>query len=472
MKTKAIALLMSAALLTLSASCGNTADNPSSSDESTDTDTSIETEAVAVLPDADFGGYEFIFLNGNTSYTYRSVVAEEQNGETMNDAIYLRNTKVEDRYNIHINEVSSTSPQNDYTKSVQSGDNAFDIALLRMEWVFPVVLENEVVNWDSIPHLNLDQDYWVQGSLTSMSLCNNIYFGVSLFDTSHFESVRTFLFNKHMIEDFKLESPYELVNSGKWTLSKFYEMAISVGSDLDNNGSWTANDRYGVIGYSNVLCNTLMTGVDAILSISKNSNDEPYFDLDNEYNIDRLLAVSELFKSKDGFVFTENKQDIFRNGNALFLNCLFSEVVNLRDMEDDFGIIPTPKYDENQTDYINLGGSPFFMTVPVTAPDLDRTGLIMEALAYYSQGLVDNAYYDIVLKGKSSRDNESSEMLDLIFSTLQYYHPLANSYLNSPLADNYIWNGKTDFASYFASVKDKINSEIDDAMNTYNENVG
>ena len=63
-------------------------------------------------------------------------------------------------------------------------------------------------------------------------------------------------------------------------------------------------------------------------------------------------------------------------------------------------------------------------------------------------------------------------MLDLIFSTLQYYHPLANSYLNSPLADNYIWNGKTDFASYFASVKDKINSEIDDAMNTYNENVG
>ena len=87
-------------------------------------------------------------------------------------------------------------------------------------------------------------------------------------------------------------------------------------------------------------------------------------------------------------------------------------------------------------------------------------------------GLIDKAMYDIVLKGKSSRDDESVEMLDLIFSTLQYYHPLANSYLNSPLADNYIWNGKTDFASYFASVKEKINAEIDDAMNTYNANVG
>lgn len=471
MKTKLTAFILLAAMLAMTVSCGAAEDNSATKDTTTDETTAGTETAAPVLPDADFGGYEFTFLNGNTSYTYRSVVAEEQNGETMNDAIYLRNTKVEDRYKIHINEVSSTSPQNDYTKSVQTGDNAFDVALLRMEWAFPVVLENGAVNWSNIPHLNLDRDYWVQGSVSGMSLCNNVYFAVSLFDTSHFESVRTFLFNKRMVDDYKLESPYDLVNSGKWTLSKFYEMAMSVGRDLDNNGSWTEDDLYGVIGYSNVLCNTLMTGVDAILSISKDENDEPYFDLDNEYNINRLLKVSAMFENKGGFVYAQNKQDIFRNGNALFLNCLFSEVVNLRDMEDDFGIIPTPKYDENQTDYMNLGGSPFFMTVPVTAPDLDRTGLIMESLAYYSMGLVDNAYYDIVLKGKSSRDEESVEMLDLIFSTLQYYHPLANSYLNSPLADNYIWNGKTDFASYFASVRDSIQNDIDEAMTTYRENV-
>ena len=112
------------------------------------------------------------------------------------------------------------------------------------------------------------------------------------------------------------------------------------------------------------------------------------------------------------------------------------------------------------------------MTVPITAENLDRTGAIMEALAYDSMGLIDKAMYKIVLKGKSSRDNESSDMLDLIFSTLHYYHPLANSYLNAPLADDYIWNGKTDFASYFASVKDKINNDIDTAMDTYRENVG
>lgn len=74
------------------------------------------------------------------------------------------------------------------------------------------------------------------------------------------------------------------------------------------------------------------------------------------------------------------------------------------------------------------------------------------------------------MKGKVSRDEDSVEMLELITSTLRYYHPLANSYLNSPLADNYIWNGKTEFASYFASVKEKINTEIEEAMETFTAN--
>lgn len=468
MKHKTIAIIL-APMLSLSAlSCQSpTPDNP----EKTQPESDSTTEITSSLPERDFQKYPFTFLNGNTSYTYNNVTASEQNGETINDAIYKRNLDVEEMYNITIEEIISENPQSDYTKSVVAQDNSFDIALLRMEWAFPAVLENQALNWNLIPHLNLDQPYWVQGSISGMSLMNNVYFAVSLFDVSHFESVRTFLFNKNMVAEYNMDSPYQLVKDGKWTLDKFYEMSLSTAQDLDNDGKWTANDQYGVIGYSNVLCNTLMTGVGSILSIGKDDNDMPYFDLDNEYNMERLLAVSKLFENKDGFVYKENDQNMFRDGKSLFLSCLFSEVIPLRDMEDDFGIIPTPKYDEQQSEYINLGGSPFFMVVPVTADNLDRTGAIMESLAMLSTDVIDTAYYDIVLKGKSSRDSESLEMLDLIFSTLEYYHPLANSYLNSPLADQYIWNGRSDFASYFASVKDQINTDIESAMKTYSDNV-
>ena len=469
MKNRRMTALFLLTAMLAAASCGAAA--PATDDTTaSETTPEVTTEAVPTLPEADYKGYEFTFLNGNVSYTYASVVAEEQNGETMNDAIYLRNTKVEDRYNITIKEVITKEPQTDYTKAVTAGDNSFDIALLRMEWAFPVVLENSVVSWDNIPHLNLDQPWWVQGSVESMSLMNKVYFAVSQFDVSHFESVRAFVYNKDMAADFKLDSPYKLVRDGKWTLDAFYKMATAVAADLNSDGAWTEADRYGVTCYNNVLCNTLMCGVGSILSIGKDKDDMPYFNLDQEPHMSRLLRVAELFAEQNGFTERMNKQEMFKNGTALFRCCLFSEVAALRDMEDDFGILPAPKYDEAQKEYINLGGSPFFMVVPVTAEDLDRTGAVMEALAVDSMGLIDNAYYEIVLKGKTSRDEESIEMLELINSTLYYYHPLANSYLNAPLANDYIWNASTDFASYFASVKDQINADIDAAMKTFEGN--
>ena len=473
MKAKhTIALLLAAMILTScgAESGGNVTENSSENETTNEPEV---TTAEAVIPERDFNGYNFNILNGNVYswFTVSNVTTEEENGDTMNDAIYQRNRKVEERYKITITETPTSAAQSDYLKSVQAGDNAFDVALLRMEWALPVVLQNAAVNWADIPHLELDREWWVKGSLTSMSLMNNIYYGVSLFDTTHFDSVRVFYFNKQMIDDFKLESPYDLVESGKWTLNKFHEMGMAVASDLNGDGKWDENDRYGFGGTPNITGNTLMCGVGAILSIGKDKDDVPFFDLDKESSIERLTAVSKIMGTDDGFVCRENYGDVFKSGNILFSNELIYGAVQMRDSETDFGIIPAPKWDEDQEEYINLGGSPFFMTVPTTSEDLDRTGAIMEALAYDSMGLIDKAMYDIVLKGKSSRDDESIGMLDLIFSTLHYYHPLANSYLNAPLADQYIWNGKTDFASYFASVKDKIQDDIDTAMQTYRDNV-
>lgn len=468
MKKRRILSLLLCALLCLSA-CGNGETEEVETTESTDVAQTVTEETEPALPDADFEEYTFTFLNPN-NYTYASIVAEEQTGDAMNDAIYQRNIAVEDRYNVTIAETISTNAQSDYTKSVTAGSGDFDIALLRMEWAFPVVIDNSAISWDNIPYLQLEKEWWVQDSIKSMSLMNKVYFAVSAFDTSHFESIRAIVFNKDMSEDYQLTSPYELVRSGDWTLDAFYDMAMAVAQDTDNDGKWTATDQYGLVSSPNVLGNTLMCGVGSILSIGKDETDTPYFDLDSESHMNNLMRVSELFATQNGFVERNSKQELFKAGQTLFRCCLLSEVTALRDMEDDFGILPAPKLNTDQEEYYNLGGSPFFMTIPVTATNLDCIGTMMEALARESMGLIDTAYYDTLLKGKVSRDEDSVEMLELITSTLRYYHPLANSYLNSPLADNYIWNGKTEFASYFASVKEKINTEIEEAMATFTAN--
>jgi len=93
----------------------------------------------------------------------------------------------------------------------------------------------------------------------------------------------------------------------------------------------------------------------------------------------------------------------------------------MREMDSDFGILPYFKYDETQQDYFTTIGSwhSVFFCVPNGQKDVERTGIITEVLASESYELTE-AYYDKTLKGKTTRDEESSAMLDIIFANRVY----------------------------------------------------
>lgn len=84
-------------------------------------------------------------------------------------------------------------------------------------------------------------------------------------------------------------------------------------------------------------------------------------------------------------------------------------------MDEDFGIIPWPKYDETIDNYYaNVDAGCNLFIVPVTNPDPEKASVILEALAYESYLTVIPTYYDVVLTTKFTRDAESVEMLDII----------------------------------------------------------
>jgi len=106
---------------------------------------------------------------------------------------------------------------------------------------------------------------------------------------------------------------------------------------------------------------------------------------------------------------------LLKNRIALFSSGRLDETDTLRDMEDDFGIIPMPKYDEyqeNYTTYSHDGSSAFL--IPITNSTPDTTAAVLEAMAAETYRTVTPAYFEIALKEKYSRDDESSRMLDII----------------------------------------------------------
>ena len=124
-----------------------------------------------------------------------------------------------------------------------------------------------------------------------------------------------------------------------------------------------------------------------------------------------------------------------------------------------------PKYDEAQAQYRYLIIDGWLNVVPMTNRNPENTSLVLEALAEESYRSVLPAYMEVALKDKYTRDPDSAEMLDLVFSTTTvelgdtvWQGDVRNEYMNICAS------GKDTFASKTASVQKKIDKTIATAM--------
>ena len=481
-KKSTVSALLAALLLTGAlASCGSSdvTETPNTPDTTpTDTTAAVtetaEPELKPELPEKDFGGYEFHIINANKHdwMMIYTIDSEGENGDALNDAIFRRNTAVEEQFNVSIVEIIDVNAHKTAQRAVAAGDATYDLLLTYKANALDLVLQNYLVDFADIPYIDTTAPWWVQGSMDSMSIANRVFYGISLFDTTHYDGVRAIFFNKQMADTYDLENPYELVKSGKWTLDKMFELGNTVAQDLNGDGEWGENDQYGYCTWYSVGGQTLMTGTAANLSIHKDANDMPVHDMNSDYYIDRLTRVTEIINTNgfyNKFADKTNSGGVnhFQAGRSLFYNEAMGNGQKLRQMDIDFGILPAPKWDEAQDAYYNCGGNPYFMCVLTTNADIERTGIIMESLSFESMNTVKVAAYDEMLTGKVSRDNDSEEMLDIIYHSLVYDHPIALSVLSSKLIEDYMFDGKTDYASYFVQNESKIQKEIEKYVAAY-----
>lgn len=91
----------------------------------------------------------------------------------------------------------------------------------------------------------------------------------------------------------------------------------------------------------------------------------------------------------------------------------------VRAMENDYYIIPTPKFNEAQVNYISLNmGQPAQYGVPNTAVNVDAISATLEAMAAESSRILRPAYYNVHIGEKIVRDADSREMIDLIIDSI------------------------------------------------------
>ena len=481
MNSKKIVFLMPAILLIICAfaSCAeNTSENNGNTAKETDllsgggNDSIVPnaTEDIYAddLPDGDFGNVEFKIAVQDVPWLYVIYDSEEETGDLLNDAVYKRNRKTEERFNVKITQ----SPAVDtFKKNVNAGIDAYQLYLPVDRDALTFGAEGLIYKIAEIPNIDITKPYWSQSLNACLTVKNDLYFAYGSFNLSVYDYTHVLLFGKQMISDLGLESPYNLVKSGNWTFDKYGEMAKAAVKDLDGNGSMDDNDMYGLVSIDKHVLPCFWIGA-GVQSISKSNGDIPQFTLigDEKFAsvIDKIFALTYDNNSWYPGSLTEEKTLRFIDGCTLFADSTFKGVGDLRSIETDFGIIPYPKYTADQDKYHTRveGGNPG--VVPITASsDLQMIGTVLEALNAESAKMVIPKYYDVTLKTKHARDEESSEMLDLIFAGRVY--DLGDTYWCMILRDGifltmYSKNDRN-LASQLEKVEPKINSEIDKVVN-------
>ncbi len=475
-KTRSAALLLTL-LLTLS-SCGGTAPSDETTAAGSESEAVTEkTDPLGKLSQLDYGGREFCFV-GRKDYSGELCI-EEADGDILNDAVFERNRTVEELLNVKFSWEIGQSEYSDLGKtSILAGEDTYDALMIHSRMAFNFMAEGLLHDWnDSMPYTELDKPWWSQDMLRNIAVGNKIYFMSGDISYYFLADTQMMLFNKQIFEDLDLNDPYQTVRDGKWTFDTMAALAKKGTIDLNGDGRIAADtDKIGYITTRWRGPNFVYIAEGTRL-ITLDSNKMPELTLNTEKAADIFTRYMDFLRSDTAQMIGEvegaDMMNAWMSGHVMFFDGLLKYAANMREMKDDFGILPMPKFDEAQEAYLSTPGAGInFYAVPVTVKDSACTSAVLEALAVIGHETILPAYYDVTLKSKYSRDEESAEMLDLIreniivdFGSLIYGHTvnklnsigyfLADEKQNLNFASFYAENVET-FQTYLKEVIDMI----------------
>ena len=447
MKKKLIAIIILFGIITsvlVSCKSENKSEalTPDITGDENNTDTTVHSpvdERLSVsdgLEPQDFGAKEFVIAtrddsSGPTCRHVLEVYAEADIGEVLNDAVYKRNMAIEERFNCKIvpklmDEKDESTLTRELQKTVRSGDFFADVAIGHMINMSAAALQNLFYNWYDVPNIDFQKPWWNESATKELQVAGISFFAFSDMLISGYDSTYAIAFNKKLYADYGIsDNPYNLVNEGKWTIDKLHELTKNIYADLNGDNIADIYDLYGFASNAFSAAAAWPWAFNQFVT-QRDADGYPEIVLNNEKSAKITSKMYDYFFNTPGWsIMTESQRgdkmwwdyarsEMFPESRAVFATVILADTLLCKSMESDFGLLPMPKWDEDQDKYYTMidGHGPL-MAIPTTSADnIEMIGTIMEVMAAESYKQVIPAYYDIAFKNKQLRDEESIQMLD------------------------------------------------------------
>lgn len=395
-------------------------------------------EVMSKIDFVDCEGHEFIFSTRRENnpewdiWALRDIDAKVESGEPINDAVFIRNRYIEEKFNCTITDVQSYNQQDDINKTIMSGENNYDVIINRIGNALTFASNGYFYDLNTLESIHLDNPWWDKGANDAFNIIGKLFTTSGDLIIINNDAIGAFVFNKGMADDYGISSLYDEVKNGSWTYDKFDTIIKGISHDVNGDSKMDSNDCYGGMIYTDAIyCMIHGGGTDFVI---KDADGIPQMNVLDEKTIsvvDRVFTIlgnsDYVYSLRDSY--KDGVKDAFKLGTQIFQDSRafiywirLRDVEALRTMETDFGILPIPKFDEMQENYRSTVNYATACTIgiPISNPDAETTAALLEAMSAKSHYTLQKAYYDVTLQGKFMRDEESSKMLDILFMNRVY----------------------------------------------------
>ena len=438
-----------------------------------------EVTTEVTFADADYGGETFrIYARQNSTYNADYIDADEENGDIMNDSVFRRNARVEEKYKIVIEMKTAKTPYKSLDKDISGGVVDYDLIIDRRCELAESSVSGLLYDFNSV-----DIDYtrpWWDDNARGYTIANHLFMMANDVNTGNLSGARFLYFNKQIIDSFNLDDPYELVAKDDWTLESFLTLLKTAHEDrgegelgvyglLMETGASNGNHMHLLVGCG---VKSTSTADDGTLTQIIGDQKEKIADIFERLSTvlsDPLTAKTykqtcELFLDGSYKNDYDRGRGAFAAGHFLFVQNGMGVAAQFADMQDKYGLVPNPKYDKDQKNYYHKIDKYSVIWGIANAPDtidLDRLVNVFDYWAYVSSSTVMPTYYEVTIKTRRFSDPTASEMLDIVKGSLVYdacdiYGIGINSTLDSAYTTGNI--GSTLNASYLRTVDSAIKS--------------
>lgn len=477
---------------------GNGSESETATETESETEIEIETDQYGqpVYEDPTVGldfGRKTINILIRSSDAYAREWWKETPADSIDNRVYARNQAVQRALNVRLNYILQDEGTNseDFFQMVTNTGNAglggIDVVSAFAAWATNQMAMSFYLNWldtAELPYLNLDRAYWNQNYINEAQAFDKLYVNVGDMNLSVYDRCMVVFFNKAKAEEYIKDGSgnpinlYALVQSGDWYYDTFFEMTKNIREDTgENQGTWENDDFYGVIGLpASEAPDAFLYSLGGKLTATDPLDGTHTLASDSDYKmLEKIFAKTSEFWYSNGAYFTSDSwrnADMFSGGHALFtVDVIYHHEYGLnalKNMEDGYGVIPMPKLDEDQENYITgVQDAHNVMSIMDSGggQDFEAISAVLEKLAYESYKSVRPYYIENVIQ-KQNMDYSSATCFNYVLNGIHWDFSDVYSVSLDKLRES-LWrtpfrNGGTGFDARWASYSDQYSTKLSD----------